>query len=1076
MDEFRAEQDVFLQTLLSLYYHKQLGGLCVCGKRKRKVACADCLQADLLCRECWLEKHRTMPTHWAHIWNAKDQFFEKYDFSRVTPNSVISLGHHGARCIDGVAGRSFTLVEQNGIHATAISFCGCRLRKGGTSPVPDFEQLLQAGIFPGSVKSPKTGYTLGLLEYYRQERNQGKGSAYNFVLVLQRLADPFFASSVPVRHIRQLPRGNFLAVTRFHPYLDIIMRRGHAHGLDEALPGESDRPYPNRPKGFLGMTCAACPERGVNMPLLINTPRYLRHMIAIWLTLDGNFKANLFHKRDDGSDKALTDGNMYFPNQAEFEAIAKAYVVSEEDKEVPCNAHIGSIRHQGSVKYGNVAVSGVIASACDHAVAGSFVDMLKGEAFALGTYAQREHLRHANSPPHGPESATPTVYSYDSWCSFVVNLVKRAIALFPEEKWLHQILDSLEGQIPADHINGHGAYCQAVWQAVYFACRGHFHGETAEVIWAFLNPLGSSTRQMTGAARHDIMNFVMDAWNESKVLRQAELLAAERLDALQIFELHMAVVEDLSKQHATQVGAWSRRSRVTTVCDGVPQSVYQHRTTNVLTIESTLAAMVAEERARVSREDGAPALTGVSEWIREGIQIDRNQMLVIALLESYREHPLQDTWDTIIKLRDSLNLDLKKFRERQRSVYPRLTLSALDADEPELTALQLPSYRMKHNQRSADATGEDAQLREAEIRLRCSEATNAIVAVQQASLALSAAKKARDLDYRGQAGKTRSQRNLQKAELMKAFEITMYNRARAALIHLEHMAKNATEPYPPLTARDTRRKETHLHRAKGDSRLFDGTAWYLQSGERISSAAMGSTRSSAIDRQSDSEGDEPVLLAGTQTLKRKGTAKARRAPKRLRDIAPDDVAVEEGSASEAEGSDPEMSPSKRAKGKAKQKAKKSDGWIWSADWTKGQYLGDADKLAEYKMESDEVQWFRAEAEMYRWLEAYERKHADLFRVIERFRRDSEVFTRAADRDEEEQGKNGKVAFARMQAAMYKRLEKNADTIFKSAESGAHHDWVKATDFQDLLRRADNWRVVVFKWMDDMGVYRAYKDF
>ncbi|KAJ6595439.1 hypothetical protein B0H10DRAFT_1687013, partial [Mycena sp. CBHHK59/15] len=110
------------------------------------------------------------------------------------------------------------------------------------------------------------------------------------------------------------------------------------------------------------------------------------------------------------------------------------------------------------------------------------------------------------------------VFSYDSWCSFVVNQVKRAITFFLEEEWLHTLLAEVEGKIPADHINGHGLDCQSFWQAVYFACRGHFHGETAEMLWAFLNPLGSSTRQMTDAARHDIISFVMDAWNMWKVL------------------------------------------------------------------------------------------------------------------------------------------------------------------------------------------------------------------------------------------------------------------------------------------------------------------------------------------------------------------------------------------------------------------------------------------------------------------------------------------------------------------------------------------------------------------------------
>ncbi|KAJ6629042.1 hypothetical protein B0H10DRAFT_2208970 [Mycena sp. CBHHK59/15] len=436
---------------------------------------------------------------------------------------------------------------------------------------------------------------------------------------------------------------------------------------------------------------------------------------------------------------------------------------------------------------------------------------------------------------------------------------------------------------------------------------------------------------------------------------------------------------------------------------------------------------------------------------------------------------MQDTWVTITKLRDTLNLDLKEFRERQRELYPRLKLSALDVDEPELTAIQLPSYRMRHGQRPApgvEINNEDSRLREAEIKLRCTEADSGILAVRAASLGLLVVKKARDLDYRGQAGITRSQRNTQKAELMKTFEITMYNRARAALIYLGYMAKDAVEPYWPLTERDTRRKETHLHRAKGDSRLFDGTAWYLQSGVTISHAAVGS-RVSVRNREQEGEEEEPELLAGTQTLKRSGFKSSQRTPKSLRDIAPDDVEVESASASEEENSDGEMSRSKRVQ---KRKAKKPDGWIWMESLVRGQKLSDT-KVAEYKKESDKVQWFRAEAEMYRRLEQHERKHAELLRIMERFRRDSVVWTGQAEREEAQKGVvNGKATFARMQAAMHRRLERNARVIFKSADSGAHHDWVGVSSLDELIAKIDGWRDVVFKWMDEMGIHRAYKDF
>ncbi|KAJ6619747.1 hypothetical protein B0H10DRAFT_1946569 [Mycena sp. CBHHK59/15] len=992
MNELKEQEPIFIQTMLSFYHHSLVLTPCACGQCARKVACHDCLQAEVLCPQCWLNKHRTMPTHWGLVWNAKDGFFEKYNFCQVMKNIVIRLGHQGEQCPDADPGRSFTLVESNGIHATAIAFCRCK-GSDGTRGAPEFQQLLQAGIFPRSIKDPKTGYTLGLLEYYREQRSQGKGSAYNFVHVLQRMADPFFVGSVPDIYIK------FLVITRFHEHLGIVMRRGHAHRVDELLPGEVDCPYPNRPIGYLGLQCGACPEHGVNMPLVVHVPKYLRHCIAQHQTIDGNFKANLFFKRDDGSNIALTDGRMYFPKQAEFERIAKMYVVPEEDKEVPCKAHIGSIRHQGQVKYGNTAVSGVVAC------------------------TQIPHLTPQSPPRH----------------TFAATIVKRVIDLFPEEIWLHMLLAQMEGQIPADHINGHGLDCQSFWQAAYFACRVHFHGETAEMLWAFLNPLGSSTRQMTGAARHDIINFVMDAWNTWKLLRQAELLAEERLDTLRLFELHMAVVEDLSKQHATQVVAWSQQSQTTTKS----AAAQVDKRVLVLTIESMLASLIAAERERSKRDSGNEGRPPVAEWLHNGLDIERQQVLVIVLVESHRQHPLQDTWATITKLRDFLNVNLKKFKERQREIYLHLTLSALNVDKPELTAVQLPSYRMKHGQRKAtdvDVNNQDSELREAEIQLRCGEANSSILAVRAASLALSAVKKAQDLDYWGQAGITRTARNLQKAELMKTFEITVYNRARAALIHLGHMKKDA-------------------------------------SGVTLSSAAVGSTLS-PLERGKESEDNEPEprLLAGTQTLKRSGFKISQRPPKRLRDIAPDDVAVvSASSSSEAEDSDVEMSPT-RKQGKQRGKKKKSDGWIWLENMTRGQTLGEG-RLAEYKEESDRVQWFRVKAEMYCWLEQYKCKHAELMRVIERFRRDSEVWVGLGDHAEQQNGGiNGAVSFTCMQAAMYKRLEHNTRVVFKSADLGAHHDWVSATTIDELVKKINGWRDIVFRWMDEMGIHRAYKDF
>ncbi|KAJ7059813.1 hypothetical protein C8F01DRAFT_1084278 [Mycena amicta] len=961
----QTHEGAFLRMLLGLHHHPQLLTPCSCPdvdgvSKRRKVACSDCLQPELLCRQCWLDKHRTTPSHWALVWNTKQHFFEKTDFSRVMKNGAIRLGHYGEGCPNSDrARRFFTLVDQNGIHATAIEFCGCKNTltfSAEPHAQPHFEQLLQARIFPGSVKDPKTGYTLGLLDFHRQERNQGKGSAYNFALVLKRMADPFFAGEVPDIY------KNFLAISRFYEHLQITMEAGAAHGLGIAIPGELGLPYPNRPTEFLGVICAACPEPGVNMPLVVNVPKYLRHTISKHLTLDGNFKANLFYKRDNGSDVALTDGRMYFPKQEEYDIISKRYIVAAEDTEVPCKSHISSIRHQGQPKYGNTAISGVVACACDHAVLGSLIDMPKGEAFGHGTYAQRELLRHTNTPPLPPESQTPHAQSYDGYCSYVVKQLKRAIVMFPDETWLHDLLRTVEGPDPADHINGHGHACKTIWQAVYFACRAHFHGETAEMIWAFLNPL-----------------WALDSTNDSRFTARSHLVAAERLDALRLFELHMAVLEDLSRQHPDDVGAWSRMSRLTTKGgDGnaCRFELYPSRATNwkqCLTIESTLASMIAAEAREIKTRRRARshnfASTMASRW--DGYRSDNK------------------TWDSLSKLRDSLNLALEPFRDRQRELFPHLTLSAMDVDEPE-----------------------------AEIQLRRTEAEAGIFAVREASLALSAVKKAREQDYRGRVGITRSQRNLQKAEMLKMLEIDRFNNSRVSSWSIWATWERTIQ-----------------------SHFGTDAAGHAEEKKRTCTGATGDSR--------------PQLLAGTLTLKRSSFKHGQRSPKRLKDIVPDDVQLE---SSESEADGVAMSPTKKGqtkKAKTK-KGNKPDGWIWFEDLVRRQPLSKEKQMA-YKKESERVQFFRAEAEMYRRLEQYERNHAELRRVIERYSRESQVWTGFAEREQTVNGRNGVAAYARMQAAMHQRLQHNVQVIFEDPASGAHHDWVSATSFEEMVVKMDGWR-------------------
>ncbi|KAJ6615005.1 hypothetical protein B0H10DRAFT_1916233, partial [Mycena sp. CBHHK59/15] len=101
-------------------------------------------------------------------------------------------------------------------------------------------------------------------------------------------------------------------------------------------------------------------------------------------------------------------------------------------------------------------------------------------------------------------------------------------------------------------------------------------------------------------------------------------------------------------------------SRLTTKSkSGKPQSVYQHESTDMLSVEMVLATMITAEQERLKSQNEHDPGTPVAQWIHDGMSLDREQVLAIALLRNHRENPLQETWETITQMRDSLNLKLK---------------------------------------------------------------------------------------------------------------------------------------------------------------------------------------------------------------------------------------------------------------------------------------------------------------------------------------------------------------------------------------------------------------------------------
>jgi hypothetical protein len=171
--------------------------ICSCGEGQRLVSCFDCFQYLPSCARCFVTKHFNTPFHWARVWNLEGGFWSKYDYSALSDDCAIQLGHHGAldTCPSSNSSMLFTIVHTNGIHGTRLRFCHCQ-------DAPDkVTQLIRARLFPGTALEPKTAYTFSVLKEFHIHNLQSKCGAFDYIASLKRMTDNVFTSKVQVCNI-----------------------------------------------------------------------------------------------------------------------------------------------------------------------------------------------------------------------------------------------------------------------------------------------------------------------------------------------------------------------------------------------------------------------------------------------------------------------------------------------------------------------------------------------------------------------------------------------------------------------------------------------------------------------------------------------------------------------------------------------------------------------------------------------------------------------------------------------------------------------------------------------------------
>ncbi|KAI0028126.1 hypothetical protein K488DRAFT_59456, partial [Vararia minispora EC-137] len=202
--QFREAEGDILDRILRGEADDRIGSRCACGEGTCTVRCNDCVMRPPSCEDCFIRQHKWNPTHWAHVWDEDSGVFRRSDISFVSARGddgkreayTFQLGHGGERCPYPSKPIQFTLVDINGVHGTPVRFCGCYKH------LEKYQQLLDARLFPATLRAPQTAFTFRLLKTFHLIHLEGKASALDLMGALRRLTDNVFTDDVPVRTLR----------------------------------------------------------------------------------------------------------------------------------------------------------------------------------------------------------------------------------------------------------------------------------------------------------------------------------------------------------------------------------------------------------------------------------------------------------------------------------------------------------------------------------------------------------------------------------------------------------------------------------------------------------------------------------------------------------------------------------------------------------------------------------------------------------------------------------------------------------------------------------------------------------
>lgn len=239
MRDWLPERPRYLEILLDLEVPPNFD--CAhCGLQDSRWRCEDCQGSPIYCDQCILQQHRLNPFHRIQVWKQNSHFRpaalwqtgltlhvghrgspcpcyrnsdlssphplhededeDEPDMEAATDQEALHSASGGLHLDDLVppTGRDsngnpwLVFVHTTGVHYLPVQFCLCQ------SHPRHHIQLLQAGLYPATVKRPRTAFTFNVLDDFYLENLECKTAARNYYSKLKRQTSNLFPHLVTV--------------------------------------------------------------------------------------------------------------------------------------------------------------------------------------------------------------------------------------------------------------------------------------------------------------------------------------------------------------------------------------------------------------------------------------------------------------------------------------------------------------------------------------------------------------------------------------------------------------------------------------------------------------------------------------------------------------------------------------------------------------------------------------------------------------------------------------------------------------------------------------------------------------